>query len=222
RNTMVFELVPREIAMKAVGLHSMVFSINRMAGPAIAGYLIALFGVTTNFMIQASLYVVALVLGLRLVIPKRIAAPREGSAVRELLTGFRFMFGHPTIRIVMAFGLVPYFLLVPIWSTLLPVYAKDVFAAGPEGFGLLLAGVGVGAVLGGLITVWLARFDAQGAIQIGAMLVYCGSIVGLALAPSLPAAIPIAVVGGVSEVVFTTSLMTTLQMAAPEALRGRI
>jgi MFS family permease len=222
RNTMVFEMVPREIAMKAVGLHSMAFSLNRMAGPAVAGYLIALFGVTGNFFIQAFLYMVALGLGLLLVIPKRVVAPREGSVVKEVLSGFRFLFANPTIRLVMVFGLIPYFLLVPIWSTLLPVYAKDVFNAGPEGFGMLLAGVGVGATLGGLITVWLARFDRQGFIQIAAMLIYCGSIVGLAASPSLAAALPIAVVGGASEVVFTTSQMTTLQMAAPEAMRGRV
>jgi MFS family permease len=138
------------------------------------------------------------------------------------LTGFRFLFADRTIRMVMVFGLVPYFLLVPIWSTLLPIYAKDVFNAGPQGFGMLLAGVGVGATLGGLMTVWLARFDRQGAIQIGAMLVYCASIAGLAVSPSLLAALPLAVLGGVSEVVFTTSQMTTLQMAAPEAMRGRV
>jgi MFS transporter, DHA1 family, staphyloferrin A biosynthesis exporter len=222
RNTLVFEMVPRESAMKAVGLHSMVFSLNRMAGPAAAGYLIGLFGVTGNFFIQTFLYLVAVALGFGLVIPKRVAPPRDASALKELSTGFRFLFSNRTIRLVLAFGLIPYFLLVPIWSTLLPVYAKDVFSAGPEGFGMLLAGVGVGATLGGLATVWLARFDRQGAIQISAMLVYCASIVGLAVSPSLVAALPIAVIGGASEIIFTTSQMTTLQMAAPEAMRGRV
>jgi MFS family permease len=117
---------------------------------------------------------------------------------------------------------VPYFLLVPVWSTLLPIYAKDVFHSGPQGFGVLLAGVGIGATLGGAITVALSRFDHQGVIQISAMLAYCGSIAGLALSPSLEFAIPISVVGGASEVVFTTSQMTMLQMSAPQAMRGRV
>jgi MFS family permease len=222
RNTMVFEMVPREVAMKAVGMHSMVFSLNRMAGPAVAGYLIALLGATGNFFIQGLLYLAALAMGLLLVIPERKAAPRSGSAAGELLTGFTFLFRNPTIRMLMIFGLVPYFLLVPIWSTLLPIYAKDVFGAGPEGFGLLLAGVGVGAVLGGAGTVALARSDRQGAIQISAMLVYCASIAGLAVSPSLAFAFPISIIGGASEVIFTTSQTTMLQMSSPEAMRGRV
>ena len=222
RNTMVFEMVPREVAMKAVGLHSMTFSLNRMAGPAIAGYLIALFGATGNFFIQALLYLAAFGMGFALAIPERKTAPPEASALKELLTGFRFLFSDPTIRLLMVFGLVPFFLLVPIWSTLLPVYAKDVFQAGPQGFGVLLAGVGIGATLGGAITVALARFDHQGTIQISAMLAYCASIAALAVSPSLVFAIPISVVGGASEVVFTTSQMTMLQMSAPEAMRGRV
>jgi predicted MFS family arabinose efflux permease len=222
RNTMVFEMVPREMAMKAVGLHSMAFSLNRMAGPAIAGYLIALLGVTGNFFIQAVLYAVALAMGLLLALPERKRAPREASVMNELTGGFRFLFADRTIRLLVLFGLVPYFLLVPIWSTLLPIYAKDVFGAGPEGFGLLLAGVGIGATLGGVATVALARFDRQGVIQVSSMLLYCVSIAGLAASPTLAFAFPISILGGLSEVVFTTSQMTMLQMSAPESMRGRV
>ena len=222
RNTMVFEMVPRDAAMKAVGLHSMVFSLNRMAGPAIAGYLIAYFGATGNFFIQAFLYLIAFAMGFVLSAPKENKRPQEGSAMKQLLTGLQFLFSDPTIRLILLFGLVPYFLLVPIWSTLLPIYAKDVFHSGPQGFGVLLAGVGVGATLGGAITVALARFDRQGVIQASAMLVYCASIAGLAFSPSLAFAIPVSVAGGASEVVFTTSQMTMLQMSAPEAMRGRV
>jgi MFS family permease len=222
RNTMVFEMVPRASAMKAVGLHSMTFSLNRMAGPAVAGYLIGLFGATGNFFIQGFLYLVALGLAFTLLIPQRKTVIRDASVLSELRSGAAFLFANPTVRILIIFGLVPYFLLVPIWSTLLPIYAKDVFNSGPEGFGVLLAAVGVGATLGGAITVALARFDHQGTIQISAMLVYCASIVGLALSPTLVASLPIALVGGASEVVFTTSQMTMLQMSAPEAMRGRV
>ena len=222
RNTLVFEMVPRDIVMKAVGLHSMVFSLNRMAGPALAGYLIGLFGVNSNFFIQGALYAVAFAMGLVIVVPPRKPSTRPASVSAELLGGFRFLFGNPTIRLLMVFGLVPYFLIVPVWSTLLPIYAKDVFHAGPEGFGMLLAGVGVGATLGGALTVALARRDRQGTLQIVSMLVYCASILALAVSPSLAYAIPAAVIGGAAEVTFTTSQMTMLQMSAPGEMRGRV
>lgn len=222
RNTMVFEMVPRESAMKAVGVHSMSFSFNRMAGPAVAGYLIALFGAVGNFFIQGFLYLVAMAMAFRLRSPERKPAIQEAGVLAELRTGIDFFFTNRTVRLLIVFGLVPYFMLVLIWSTLLPIYAKDVFHAGPQGFGILLAAVGVGATVGGAMTVAFARFDHQARIQIGAMLVYCASIAALAMSPSLAASLPAAVIGGASEVIFTTSQMTMLQMSAPDSMRGRV
>ena len=86
RNTLVFEMVPRDIVMKAVGLHSMVFSLNRMAGPALAGYLIGLFGVNSNFFIQGALYAVAFAMGLVIVVPPRKPSTRPASVSAELLS----------------------------------------------------------------------------------------------------------------------------------------
>jgi MFS family permease len=223
RHTLVFESVPRDIAMKAVGLHSMAFSLNRMAGPAVAGYLIAWLGGVGNFFIQGVLYLAAFAMAWVLVLPPRSGpSTRDKSTAHDLLSGFRHLRSDRTMRMLLVFGLVPYFLLVPVWSTLLPIYAKDVFDAGPKGFGALLASVGIGATLGGALSVWLARYDHQGRIQIIAMGIYAATAVGLAASPSVPIAAMLGVVAGAAEMAFTTSTMTMLQMSAPEALRGRI
>jgi MFS family permease len=222
RYTLVFELVPRSIAMKAVGLHSTGFSLTRMIGPGIAGYLIAWFGMAGSFFIQTSLYLIAWVLAMPLALAPNKAPPAEVSALRDLLAGLRYLVADPTTRLLLAAGLIPCFLVVPIWGTLLPIYAKDIFHAGPEGLGVMLALVGTGGIFGGLIAGMLTRFDRQGVVQMVTLLALCASIVGLATSPSFSASLLFCFAGGASEVAFSTCNLTMLQMSAPESLRGRV
>ena len=79
--------------------------------------------------------------------------------------GLRFAVSNPRIRVLLAVGALPFFLLIPVFGTLYPIYAKDEFAAGPAGLGLLLTAVGVGGTLGGFIANALGRAERQGLIQ---------------------------------------------------------
>jgi MFS family permease len=119
-------------------------------------------------------------------------------------------------------GALPYFLLVPVWGTLFPIYAKDVFLAGPQGLGMLLTAVGIGGTLGGLAANALARAERQALIQAVWIVVMAGAIVGVAASPSLAVAVGFSVAGGAAEMAHTASNMAMLQMHAPEEMRGRI
>ena len=66
------------------------------------------------------------------------------------------------MRVLLVVGALPFFLLIPVFGTLYPIYAKDEFAAGPTGLGLLLTAVGVGGTLGGFIANALGRAERQG------------------------------------------------------------
>ena len=52
-----------------------------------------------------------------------------------MLEGLRYAAGDARMRMLVLLGVLPYFLLVPVWGTLFPIYAKDVFLAGPQGLG---------------------------------------------------------------------------------------
>ena len=222
RLTTAFELVPRADAVKAVALNTTGFSMMRIVGPALAGYLIGWIGAAGSFFIQGVLYASSAAMVLMVVFPPR-REPRAGrSAFAEMLEGLRFATGDARMRMLLFLGALPYLLLVPVWSTLLPIYAKDVFVAGPQGLGLLLTGVGVGGTLGGLVANALARAERQALIQAVWIVVMGLSIVGLAASPSLVVAIVFGVLGGAAEMAHTASNMAMLQMNAPEEMRGRI
>jgi MFS family permease len=222
RLTTAFELVARADAVKAVAMNTMGFSMMRIFGPAIAGFLIASLGAAGSFFIQGLLYAAAAMMVLMVIFPARRTAAAERSAFAQMREGLRFAAHDPRTRLLVFLGALPYFLLVPVWGTLLPIYAKDIFAAGPQGLGWLLTGVGVGGTLGGLAANALAHAERQALIQAGWIVLMGAAILGLAASPTLGAALACGVIGGAAEMAHTASNMAMLQMNAPEEMRGRI
>ena len=222
RMTTAFELVPREVAMKAVALNTIGFSMMRIFGPALAGYLIAAFGAAGSFFVQGVLYGASALVIIAVAFPEKNIKPGGSTALSEMLEGLRFAARDPHTRLLVALGALPFFLLVPVWGTLFPIYAKDVFAAGPQGLGLLLTAVGAGGTLGGFAAHALGRVERQGLVQAAWVLVMCAAIGGVAASPSLAAACAFAALGGAAEMAHMASNMAMLQMSAPPAMRGRI
>jgi MFS family permease len=223
RFSTAFDLVPREIVMKAVALNTIGFSAARVIGPAIAGYLIAAVGGAGCFFLQGILYAASGAMVLIVAFPPRAAShPERPSAVREMAEGLRFALTDPRTRVLLVVGALPFFLLIPVFGTLYPIYAKDEFAVGPTGLGLLLTAVGVGGTLGGFIANALGRAERQGLIQSVWVVVMAAAIIGVALSPSYALAIVFSVIGGAAEMAHASSNMAMLQISAPEAMRGRI
>ena len=222
RFTTAFELVPRELAVKAVALNTIGFSLARVLGPAVAGYIIAAVGGAGSFFLQGVLYAASGVMVLMVAFPARAQRREERSAFGEMAEGLRFALSNARTRVLLTIGLLPFFMLIPVFGTLYPIYAKDEFAAGPTGLGLLLTAVGVGGTVGGFIANALARAERQGLLQAVWVVVMAASIIGVALSPTLAVAIAFSVVGGAAEMAHASSNMAMLQIAAPEEMRGRI
>jgi MFS family permease len=222
RFTTAFELVPREIAAKAMALNTIGFSLMRVLGPALAGFLVAWAGGAGTFFVLAIFYGASALVALTVAIPAPRKPLAHASALADMTEGFRFSVRNPVMRMLLALGALPYLLLVPVWVTLFPIYAKDVFAAGPEGLGVLLTSVGLGGTLGGLIANALARRERQGLLQAGWIAAMAGAILGVAASPTLSIAAACAFFGGIAEMALTASNMAVLQLSAPEAMRGRI
>jgi MFS family permease len=223
RSTLVFHSVPRSDAANAVALNSIAFSVSRAVGPSLAGFLIGAVGAAANFGIQALLYMGVVFAALSVqatpVLPR---AKKRTSAWEEMKEGVRFTAADPVARMMIVLGLVPPLLLIPSFSALMPVFAADIFKSGPEGLGLLLSAVGVGGILGGLVSAWTARYDQTGLIQTLALAVFAFSLIAFAMSPNIAVAVVFLAIAGIAEMVHHTVHVTTLQMCAPEHMRGRI
>jgi MFS family permease len=222
RQSTAFELVPRERAPQAVGLTIMGNSTMRVMGPALAGYLIAWFGIAGNFFIQGALYVTSGLLVLLVAFPPRKPQPRQSSALREMTAGMRYLLREPTPRAMASIAAVQYFMLVPTFGTLFPVYAKDVFKVGPQGLGMMFTAIGAGGVMGGLTVQALMKLDRVGIIQVASLLVFSAAVVAIAFSPTLPVALAACVVAGAAEMITSTNNQTMMQLSAPPEMRGRV
>ena len=221
RQAAMFELVPRDIAMKAVALNIIGSNLSRVIAPAVAGYLLAWIGFGGYFMVEGALYTAAGFLVLQVYFARRDRSAEE-SARSELSAGLRYAAGNPAIRSLFLMGTCGFLLLVPAMGTLFPIYAKDVYGAGPEGVGMMFAAVGVGGIAGAYLAGVLSRFDRQGLVQVMANLGFVVMMLGLAASPTLLWALVFCALAGGSEMVMSTSNMAMMQMCAPEHMRGRI
>jgi MFS family permease len=223
RSTLVFHSVPRTDAANAVALNSIAFSVSRAVGPSAAGFLIGSVGAAWNFGIQALLYVGVVCAALSVqAAPAPSRASGRATAWHDMKEGVRFTVNDPVARMMVVLGLVPPVLLIPSFSALMPVFAADVFKSGPEGLGVLLSAVGVGGIAGGLVATWTARYDQTGLVQTLALAVFAFSLIAFSMSPTVPVAVAFLALAGIAEMVHHTVHITTLQMSAPEHMRGRI
>ncbi|HWC33000.1 MAG TPA: MFS transporter, partial [Actinomycetota bacterium] len=147
-------LVPRDAMVNAIALNSAQFSLARVIGPAIAGTMIAAFGVAPVFWINAVSFLAVLA---ALTTVRERPRTMEGEAPAQgLRAGLAYAWRHPVIRVLIASIAVLSVFAGPI-SALLPVFADEVFRRGPTGLGALAAAMGAGSVLGAIVLGRIGR-----------------------------------------------------------------
>jgi MFS family permease len=148
RQSLISDLVPRELLSNAVALNQATANLTRVIGPTIGGILIATVGVAGAFYINGFSFL-AVLWGLKLMrFPPRQVQARKG-ILTDLVGGLRYIQGRPDLRMLVLLALVPMILGMP-YMTMLTVFASDVLQVGGSGLGLLVACSGGGAVCGAL------------------------------------------------------------------------
>lgn len=221
RQAFVSELVGPDDLPNAVALNSSVFNATRIIGPSVAGVLIAAFGMTWPFALNAVSYLA--VLGMLLLMrPDQffLGKLRARSGVfREIGEGFRYIRNTPDallICLLMAIlGLFGY-----NFTVVLPLIARDVIHTGAAGFGALTSAMGLGSLIAALGIAYHGQATRR-TLLLGAagFSVLLGSI---ALSPLWILTAPLLVALGLCSIVFTATANTRLQLLAPPELRGRV
>ncbi len=221
RQSLAIELAGREDLPNAIALNSMLFNATRMAGPALAGALIAAAGEGFCFLLDGFSYlaVIGMLLAVRLAGGEPAAAPQ--AMLAGLREGFRYSWDNRPIRAVLVLLGVVSLLGLP-HIVLMPVFATKVFSGDAKTLGHLVAASGVGALLG---TFFLAARSAT-ADTARMMRLSCVTgglaLAGFAWSPSLPLSMGLLAVVGFSVLVIVTSGNTVLQTLVSDNLRGRV
>jgi predicted MFS family arabinose efflux permease len=223
RQTATFDLVPRALAPNAVALVQTGWSLMRSLGPALGGALILWFGPAGNFFVQAGAHALIAATIVRIRFPARVPdGRRPAGAVQNLGAGLAYVVRQRTTRTFVMMGWVLPLFIIPTFSALPPIYAKDVFHGGPDTLGFLMSAVGLGGIAGGVFTASLGHFERRGLVQLAALLGTSLALIAFALSPSLAVALPLLSVAGAFEMVYLTTNQTLLQLSIPDEMRGRV
>jgi MFS family permease len=205
----------------AIALNSSIFNAARLVGPAIAGFAIAAVGEGWVILLNgvSYLFVIASLIAMRIAGPSR--ARPQGAVLRRMVEGFRYTFDFPPIRAIL--GLVAFVSLVGVpFSVLLPVYATDVLGGGPRTLGLLMSGVGFGAVAGALFLASRRTVRGLGRVIVAAATLFGTALLLLAFARSAILALPLLTLAGFGMMTQMASCNTVLQTLVEDEMRGRV
>lgn len=220
--TIVFSIVPRTLAPSAVALVQTGWAVMRSIGPAIGGFLILWVGPAGNFFVQAVAYALVALTILKLNLPPQKVVATNTSTRGSLREGLQHIIAEPTTRAFLLMGWVLPLFIIPSFSALPPIYAKDVFGGGPDTLGILLSGVGVGGIAGGFVSASLGQLDRRGLVQLASLLLLSVSLIFFALTSALWIALVCLALAGFFEMIYLTSNQTLLQLSIPDDLRGRV
>ena len=214
------ELVPRSELQPAIALNSLGINIARAIGPALAGVIVSLAGTGAVFVLNAFSYIVIMLVLLRWqrnVPISQLPSERFFSALRS---GFRFARHAPDLQAAVVRGMGFFVFASALWA-LLPLVAKNLPDGGPQGFGLLVASIGAGAVGGAVVLPTIRTKLSRDALVAVATVFYAGSMLGLATLDHLIPLCIAMVVTGFGWITVLSSLQVAAQLALPNWVRSR-
>ncbi|GMU57195.1 MAG: MFS transporter [Candidatus Xenobia bacterium] len=220
RHSYQIVLVGRHDLMNAVALNSASFNLARIAGPALAGVLIARMGVEPTFFLNA-LSFVPLIWALLLIRSPGLPEGQHQSVLTEVKEGLSYAWRTPQVSIPLRLMLVISVCVIN-HTVLVPLLARDVLQGGPEAVGWLFAALGVGALAGGLLVA--AEVRQRPAILSLALTAVLLSVLYAAVAPvhTLAPAMALLFLLGFVQIRFTVGCNSILQVVTPDPLRGRV
>jgi MFS family permease len=222
RQSFVIEMTSREDLMNAISLNSSAFNCARIVGPSVAGVLMAQVGIAMCFLLDG-LSFIAVIAGLLLMrLPqKKAQIDSDAGPLGQALEGFRYVWMHARVLIILSL-----FTVVGIfgWSytVLMPAFARDVLHLGAHGYGILLAGSGVGALAAALTVASAGHIFPTRTMALGGVGIFSAALVLFAFNKNPYVATVLLAIVGFGVVLYFSTSNTVLQTIVPDDMRGRV
>jgi predicted MFS family arabinose efflux permease len=219
RNAIAPNLVRRSEISSANAIFQTMFQLGQVAGPAVAGLLLAGAGVRFVYWMDVASFGIALV-ALFLISPQPPGEAGHRPGLRSIVEGLSFVRGRQAIQGAYLIDINAMVFGMP--RALFPALATTVFGGGAATLGFLYAAPGAGALVGALTTGWVGRIQRQGLAVIIAVIGWGVAITCFGLVSWLPLALVLLAAAGWADVISAVFRSTIIQLAVPDALRGRL
>ena len=225
RAAMISDTVPAKNLTNAIGLNAVVFNMARSTGPALSGLLISLFGIGFSYSVQAVFFFMATVWTMQMS-SSRYDSPSDGSENRKesfgqsIIEGWKFSLRKMEVRSGILVVIIAALFMIP-FSTLLPVFARDLLHVGARGQGLLLTSMGVGALGSSLMIASTGDRMPRGLLMIGGVVTYGVLVVIFSFSPWFSLSMVLMAIIGICHVSSHALVQTVIQTYSPPEFRGR-
>ena len=220
RQAIISDIVPDSKLMNAISLSNSSMNLTRVAGPALAGFLILLLDTAGVFFVISIIYVFAAVtIGMVHYAPTRSA--KTGKNVGgDVADGIRYSFANPALRGLFIMSFIPV-LFGFSYMALVPAWAREALAIESDGLGILLMLMGIGATIGTLLLSIMGNIPKRGAVMLCASLAWGLALAIFAQVTSFSMAIPFLIFIGLTSSMYMSLNMTMVQLKADPEMRGR-
>ena len=221
RHAILPSVVPARDLFSAVGLMRASMQAAHAIGPLIAGVLIVPIGIGGVLLAKAALVLASIGAMLPMRPRPAHAGARDLGVLASLREGVAHMRRDELIRWCVILQ-VAFALFAQAFMALLPAVAVETLRVGATELSWLVGAVGAGALAGAFLIASVARVERRGRLMLAAFLGIGAALVLLGVQRELAGAVIVLVALGVLQQVFLGSLTVTMQLAAPDRLRGRV
>ncbi|MET0866103.1 MAG: MFS transporter [Nakamurella sp.] len=218
RKTFVATTLHRDQIAAGVALSHLGFQGALLAGPAVAGLVIAGWGLPVCYLLDALTFALAMYGIARLPRGRVDDAGRAGLA--EILAGWRYIAHRPALHGSFLTDLAATVLAMPV--ALFPMINAERFGGRPETLGIFLSAIAVGGIAAGLLSGLVTRARRAGSVQLVAAAVWGVALAGFGLAGPLWLALGCLVLAGAADTVSVISRGAVVQLDTAERYRGRV
>ncbi len=222
RQSLVYEMIEKKQDLpNALALNSSMVNLARLLGPAVAGIVLEKFGESFCFGINAFSFVAVIGSLLMMRLPEFMPKEHPKKISRDLKEGFTYLKHTPSIAVVILMLACMSLLVLP-FTTLLPVYAKVIFAGNASTFGFLNSFIGLGAISGAIYLASQKSGSDLKKILIANTIIFGAGLIIFSHMTNLPLALLFAAITGFGMMSQTTISNTLIQTRVLPEMRGRV
>lgn len=219
RQSLVPNLVPRKLMTNAVSLNSLLFQIGSIAGPAVAGVLIAFANNSSIVYFVNAFSFFAAIVSLLLMRHRSKAASDSPVNMEMVKEGLRFAYNE---KVLWGSMLLDFFAtLFGSARTMLPIIAVEVLGLDASGYGVLVTAQPLGAFVTGFTMAWIRDLKNQGKVMLAGVGVYGLATALFGISPIFAVSYLMFALTGVGDTVSMVIRQTMRQVVTPDHLRGR-
>jgi MFS family permease len=221
RQAFVIEMIDnKDDLSNAIALNSSMVNLARLAGPTLAGLIVAALGEGMCFLINSISYL-AVIVSLLLMRTSPRVSPKKAPVLQQLKTGFQYSFGFAPIKYIILLLSLVSLTAIP-YMVLMPVFARDILHGGAETLGFLMGSAGVGALIGAVYLASRKSVLGLGRVIVAATSLFGAALIAFSFSKTVWLSEVLIFLSGMGMMIHMASSNTILQTLVNDEMRGRV